>query len=467
MFAKMRKLPALRAVCGAAALSALLFFTGCPSSDPGGGFTRLAEETYPGTVSGLTKTTVNGNDIKTLLYVEVNDHSPLNAGDYVLVNDDRTDTKYFFDYVVLFAANVRDRNCALETGDDHGCTESGVHLHFNRQTRYVLNNASTLIAPLQAKGIKVLLGLLGDHDGIGFASMNLSEISTFVADVAAAVSTYNLDGVDFDDEWANRENWLAGDGITNVSKVNTNATTGTKLVYPTMDYWWPFPDAPFAAKRDPAKGIVPNNYSPSATGAQLETMWKAGGDPYYNLLTAMRAALPTGKIITVYEYNFGKYIVNNSNSVTGTMLASKVDYTLNPMYNQFIAASLNTGMPNLQYAPLAADLSGKAYSSQKGTPNPPFVDASGSAAGTGTIADYAGRFLAQTGGNAYGMVFFYNLRATSGGDIKYAQDGLSEDNFADDANRRYQSEYLTALSQDLFGKDVLVVDGGGNHLAGW
>ena len=65
-----------------------------------------------------------------------------------------------------------------------------------------MDHKDTLIKPLQDKGIKVLLGLLGDHTGLGFANMNSAQTEQFATAVANAVSQYGLDGVDFDDEWA-------------------------------------------------------------------------------------------------------------------------------------------------------------------------------------------------------------------------------------------------------------------------
>ena len=61
---------------------------------------------------------------------------------------------------------------------------------------------NTLVKPLQDKGIKVSLGLLGDHTGIGFANLTAGQIESFAQQVADCVYTYGLDGVDFDDEYA-------------------------------------------------------------------------------------------------------------------------------------------------------------------------------------------------------------------------------------------------------------------------
>ncbi|MDR0938643.1 MAG: endo-beta-N-acetylglucosaminidase [Mediterranea sp.] len=127
--------------------------------------------------------TRSATGIKNIVYVEVNAVNPLNAGSYTMGGEP------FFDYVILFAANIR--------GDGNNAI-----LYNNPNVQYILDHKETLIQPLQRKGIKVLLGLLGDHTGLGFANMNATQIEQFATAVSSAVTQYGLDGVDFDDEWA-------------------------------------------------------------------------------------------------------------------------------------------------------------------------------------------------------------------------------------------------------------------------
>jgi hypothetical protein len=119
-------------------------------------------------------------------YVEVNTDSITNVGQYVLASNGAN----VFDIGIIFAANI----------NYDGTT---AQLYFNPQVQAVLDNAATQIAPLQAKGIKVLLSILGNHEGAGFA--NFSDQATaaaFATQLSDAVSTYGLDGIDFDDEYA-------------------------------------------------------------------------------------------------------------------------------------------------------------------------------------------------------------------------------------------------------------------------
>lgn len=120
-------------------------------------------------------------------YVETNDINPLNAGEYYFTGTNPQEQ--VVDHVILFASNIRG-------------TASTVELYHNNNQSHILSNVNTLVKPLQDKGIKVLLGLLGDHTGVGFANLTESQRNTFAQAIATCVNTYGLDGVDFDDEYA-------------------------------------------------------------------------------------------------------------------------------------------------------------------------------------------------------------------------------------------------------------------------
>ena len=127
---------------------------------------------------------------KVTIYVETNDVNPLNAGDYVLSNGEP-----YADIVELFAANIRKRTV-------NGVTEPVLYLN-DKMTNLMENDGYlTYIKPLQDKGIKVLLTILGDHQGIGFANMNDTQTTQFAKILAHAVEKYGLDGIGFDDEYA-------------------------------------------------------------------------------------------------------------------------------------------------------------------------------------------------------------------------------------------------------------------------
>jgi hypothetical protein len=123
----------------------------------------------------------------TVAYVEVNNYSMLNAGKYVLANGGAQ----VIDIAVIFAANI-----------NYDTTKQKAYLSFNEQVTSVLDNVATQVRPLQRKGIKVLLSVLGNHQGAGFANFpTKAAADAFAQELANAVHRYGLDGIDFDDEY--------------------------------------------------------------------------------------------------------------------------------------------------------------------------------------------------------------------------------------------------------------------------
>lgn len=127
-------------------------------------------------------------DILTHCFVEVNDENILNCGEYTM----KDTKKPFFDIVSIFAANI---NVDGETGR--------VHVFCNDKIAYVLENADKIIRPLQAKGIKVNMTILGNHDEAGMGNLSQAAAADFAKELKAYMDIYGLDGVDFDDEYTN------------------------------------------------------------------------------------------------------------------------------------------------------------------------------------------------------------------------------------------------------------------------
>ncbi|WP_433246314.1 endo-beta-N-acetylglucosaminidase H [Streptosporangium sp. CA-135522] len=120
-----------------------------------------------------------------VVYVEVNNESMTNAAKYTLAKGGAQ----VFDIAVIFAANIN-------------YDGTNAYLHFNENVQNVLDNVATEIRPLQQKGIKVLLSVLGNHQGAGFANFPSRQAAdAFAQELADAVTTYGLDGIDFDDEY--------------------------------------------------------------------------------------------------------------------------------------------------------------------------------------------------------------------------------------------------------------------------
>ena len=138
------------------------------------------------TAAALWSFTAAKSGPTTVAYVEVNDNSITNVGDYVLADGSNT-----FDIAIIFAANI----------NTDSSTNKAV-LFNNPQVTDVLNNADSEIRPLQAKGIKVLLSILGNHEASGIANFaSQADAADFAGQLSDAVNQYGLDGIDLDDEY--------------------------------------------------------------------------------------------------------------------------------------------------------------------------------------------------------------------------------------------------------------------------
>ncbi|MCL2410440.1 MAG: hypothetical protein FWC97_02240 [Treponema sp.] len=398
-------------------------------------------------------------EIRTLVYVEVNDDNPLNAGSYIL--DDGT---FLFNYVVLFAANLRIRNCAAETlaGAPHGCMKNGPHVHFNENVRFILNNRARYVQPLQDKGIKVLLGLLGDWDGISFGTMvdwmrpdvSVDQvIAEFIEDVRREVEAFGLDGVDFDDEWANKADFPPG------ASANTDMLPTSVIAFPAFTAAWPFN---YTIWRNPDVGIEAGNFLTAAPAdAAITQMWQEGGAVFLRVLEAARVAMPNA-IIALYEFGHSRHITSGPGgtnptdaTVTIARLEAAIDYAMQPWYNQFHNASPNA-LPRSMFSPIAIDVGGGAYADQAGRPNPPFPGFTWQ--GNNDIATFATNMRnASNAGNPYGFMFFYGLNPSS--------IGLS--NTANGARNRTKEEYISYATRIIFGMDTILTSEGGDFRREW
>lgn len=121
-----------------------------------------------------------------IAYVEVNSNHFANAGCYI----DSESKKPFFTMASIFAANIN--------GDNPNHPE----IYLNPQVKSTLH--SQQIEELHKKGIKVLVTLLGNHQGAGWACMTDPVAAKhFANEIANFVEQYHLDGIDIDDEYSN------------------------------------------------------------------------------------------------------------------------------------------------------------------------------------------------------------------------------------------------------------------------
>lgn len=123
--------------------------------------------------------------IRNYLYFEANDVNPLNALEWVL-----EDGTPFFDGLVMFADNIR-----------YNSTEDVVFLDFNANCHMIREQRDEIMVPLQKKGIKIHLGLLGGGTAAGYCQLSDWGCEQFSEHLANIVDEYGYDGVNFDEEY--------------------------------------------------------------------------------------------------------------------------------------------------------------------------------------------------------------------------------------------------------------------------
>ena len=139
----------------------------------------------PSAAAAPAATAATKSGSTSIAYVEVNNDQLANVGRYQLANGANA-----FDVAIIFAANIN-------------WNGSKAVLYNNDKVQATLDAAATQIRPLQAKGIKVSLSILGNHQGAGIANFpTQAAAQDFASQVTATVTKYGLDGVDLDDEYA-------------------------------------------------------------------------------------------------------------------------------------------------------------------------------------------------------------------------------------------------------------------------
>ncbi|UWD83728.1 endo-beta-N-acetylglucosaminidase family protein [Curtobacterium flaccumfaciens] len=224
-----------------------------------------------------------------IAYVEVNNDELANVGRYTLANGANA-----FDVAIIFAANIN-----YEDGK--------AVLYNNENVQRTLDQAATQIRPLQAKGIKVTLSVLGNHQGAGLANFPTKAAARdFAAQVSATVEKYGLDGVDLDDEYSdygvngtpqpNQQSigWLISAlradmprkiisfydiGPSSDALKTANPSIGGKLDYAWNPYYGTYtaPTIPGLPKSKLSAAAVDIQNTPQATAVSLAQRTKADG----------------------------------------------------------------------------------------------------------------------------------------------------------------------------------------------
>ncbi|MDR1091488.1 MAG: DUF1735 domain-containing protein [Prevotella sp.] len=125
--------------------------------------------------------------IKIISCMEVNDTNPLNNLLFTL----KDSGKPLVDIVILFSGNI---NYDSETGK--------VYNYNNPNIQHLLDNHGKYLKPMQDRGIKIVLGILGNHDRSGVANLADETARAFAKELKAVCDAYHLDGIFWDDEYS-------------------------------------------------------------------------------------------------------------------------------------------------------------------------------------------------------------------------------------------------------------------------
>ena len=155
--------------------------------------------------------------LKVISIIEANDTNPLNNLSFTL----KDSGKPLIDMVVLFSSNI---NYNSETGR--------VYVFHNENMQHILDNREKYIKPLQDRGIKVILGVLGNHDQSGIASLADDTAREFAVELKNVVTAYKLDGVFFDDEYSSYQTPAPFGFVTPSSQAASRLFYETKMAMP-------------------------------------------------------------------------------------------------------------------------------------------------------------------------------------------------------------------------------------------
>lgn len=152
----------------------------------------------------------SGNDVDAIKIFAVPDgQTPLNALRFTLKNSG----KHMVDAVVLFSGNINYDN-----------DNQKVYFFANDFVSYCMNNPEEMIQPFHDRGIKVIVGVMCNHDRACIAGLNEESAKMFAQEMKEVCDAYGFDGIFWDDEYCNHNPNLPG-------FTTRSSTTWSRLAY--------------------------------------------------------------------------------------------------------------------------------------------------------------------------------------------------------------------------------------------
>lgn len=124
--------------------------------------------------------------VKIFSVMEINDTNPLNNLRYTLKNSG----KYMVDALVMFSGNI-----------NYDAEKNKVYFFPNENISAVLNNYEKYLKPLKDRGMKVIMGVMCNHDRACISNLSDESAKVFAKELDALCNAYHLDGIFWDDEY--------------------------------------------------------------------------------------------------------------------------------------------------------------------------------------------------------------------------------------------------------------------------
>lgn len=214
-----------------------------------------------GLPNSATKTVLDadGNEVpavRTMFCMEVNDINPLVATSYTL----KKSGKMYYDAVMLFAANI---NYNEETGR--------VYVNCNENVSAILANRDHYLQPLQDRGIKVYLSILGNHDRANVNNLSDETARYYAQEIKNYCDVYKLDGVFYNSEYGSPIYPAPAGFVTPSDQAAARLFYEVKKLQPERDniiYTYDFSSLPSV------DGVEPGEY--------MDFIWTNYGGSYIN-----------------------------------------------------------------------------------------------------------------------------------------------------------------------------------------